>query len=85
MSFTEKVEDDIRDEAWRAISIHGWFNSHHEAMSVLDEEIHEVKMEVYKKEELRDKQLLYNEVVQVSAVALKWAEQIQLEILKNDA
>ena len=78
-----QVLKDIFDEKEMAVSMHGPFTSCHEAMSVLEEEVFEVRMEVYKKAEKRDADLLYSELIQVGAMALKWAEQIRLGELVN--
>lgn len=81
---SNRVLRDIYNEKEMAVSMHGPFTSCHEAMSVLEEEVFEVRMEVYKKAEKRDAALLYGELIQVGAMALKWAEQIRSGELVND-
>ncbi len=80
---SNRVLWDIYNEKQTAVSMYGPFTSCHEALSVLEEEIFEVRMEIYKKAEKRDAALLYNELIQVGAMALKWAEQIRAGELVN--
>lgn len=60
-------------EMFKAASANGPFHSLHEAMGVLDEEVHEFHLEVYKnpRKHADRKQLAYDELKQVAAVAIR--------------
>ncbi len=70
------VEDVVR-ETEHAIEQHGEFASPHEAMSVLDEEVFELRMEIYKKRDQRNISDMYTEAIQIAAVALKFANSLR--------
>lgn len=53
------------------------FASDHEAFAVLLEEVEEVKAHVWRKRADRDKEAMVRELVQVAAVAVKWAMQLR--------
>lgn len=55
---------------------HGNLHSVHEGLGVLEEEFWEVKQEIFKK--VCNKEKLLNELIQVSAVCLKMAEDMNL-------
>lgn len=66
-------------ECRRADERHPAAVNHDEAMSVLDEEVEEVKAEVYRRH--RDPAALLGELVQVAAVARRWAGGLGLELV----
>jgi hypothetical protein len=71
----------ILKEAERAVELHGDFNSDHEAYGVLMEEVEEVWEQVKRKCGERDRRAMVEELVQIGAVALKWATKIQRGLL----
>ncbi len=48
------------------------FNSHHEGYAVILEELEELKLEIFKRIEARDTDLLQRETIQVAAMALRF-------------
>jgi hypothetical protein len=69
--------DLVQAEASRAKRDHGRdFASDHEAFAVLLEEVEEVKACVWRKRTERDRVAMAEELVQIAAVAMKWAEQL---------
>ena len=71
----------VLDEVQRAQTEHALdFASDHEAIGVLLEEFEELKAEVWKKREHRDRRAMIHECVQVAAVAIKWAETLQRKL-----
>lgn len=60
-------------EAARVAALHPPLTSHDEALSVLDEEVAEVRAEVYKAPAARRPEALLTELIQVAAVAHRWA------------
>lgn len=71
MNTTEDFLHATQLEAERATSLHGNFNSAHEAYGVLAEEVEEFWEEVRKKREHRTQQSMAVELVQIAAVCLK--------------
>jgi hypothetical protein len=71
----------VESEVQRTKLIHKPLASHDEAMSVLDEEVHEIQAEVYKKQALRKSEDLLSELVQTASLAQKWAEHCGLDIV----
>ena len=70
----------VVDEVQRAQG-HGLdYASDHEAIGVMLEEFEELKAEVWKKREHRDRRTMLNECVQVAAVAIKWAETLRRKL-----
>jgi hypothetical protein len=65
---------DIDTEFTRATSLHPKFNSRHEALAILEEEVHELRMEVYKNHSKSPeaKATQRKEAVQVAAMALRF-------------
>ncbi len=53
-------------------------NSGHEALAVLEEELDEFKLEVRKKPQFRDAELMLEELLQVAAMARRAAEDLHL-------
>jgi len=66
----------VQYEIERARTIHKPINSAHEGYSIILEELDEFWDEVKKKHELRDKQHMYDELVQVAAMAQRTAEDV---------
>jgi len=67
---------DVEEEAARARAMHGLFNSDHEAFAALLEKIEEIKARVWCKQVERDHAAMIRELIQIAAVAMKWAEQL---------
>jgi hypothetical protein len=63
-------------EMVRGHALHGRYNSDHEAYAVLLEELDEVWDEVKLRSEKRDYSRMRSELIQVAAVACRWAEQL---------
>jgi NTP pyrophosphatase (non-canonical NTP hydrolase) len=63
--------------------MHGPINSIHEGYSVILEELDEVWEEVKKKTKERDMNNLFKELIQVSAMAQKMAEDVVIPQIKN--
>lgn len=71
----------VRHEAGEAIEVHGPdYSSAHEAFAVLLEEVEEFKEQVWFKRAHGSKQKMVNELVQVAAVSVKYAAQLQREM-----
>ena len=71
-------EIDVSDELRKARSKFNPLNSAHEGYAVLLEEVDEVWDEVKKNDSRRDYAAMYRELVQVSAMAQRMAEEIVL-------
>jgi len=68
----------VSAEVLRAQQLHGeGYASDHEAYAVLQEEVEEVWDWVKEKRAERDRAAMVKELVQVAAVAVKWAEQLE--------
>ena len=63
-------------EIKRARKKHAPLNSAHEGYAVILEELDEFWEEVRKKREARNKQAMYNELVQIAAMAQRTAEDV---------
>lgn len=73
----EDFEERVREEVERAQRDHGRdYASDHEAFAVLLEEVEEVKLWVWRKRNERDCRAMIGELVQIAAVATKWAEML---------
>lgn len=67
----------VQREVDRAQREHGReYASDHEAMGVLLEEVDEIKAWVWQKRAQRDRLAMIEELVQIAAIAQKWAEQL---------
>lgn len=66
----------IREEYDRAKSNWPPFNSAHEGLAVLEEEVHELKLHVYTNQKRRDLRKMQAEAVQVAAMALRFATEV---------
>lgn len=67
--FAEAMEDELIE----ALETHGDFHSAHEGYGVLMEEVRELEVEIFKKRDARDGQRMYEECIQVAAMAAKLA------------
>lgn len=77
MSEAGDIPARVAAEVDRAQRDHGRdYASDHEAFAVLLEEVEEVKAWVWKKRKDRDRKAMVKELVQVAAVAQKWAMQL---------
>ena len=72
----ETLEDLVR-ELDHAVMMNGLFRSAHEFLGVLDEEVWEVKQEIYKQRDKYNMSKMYEEAIQVAAVALRFADEIR--------
>jgi hypothetical protein len=70
--FMETTEEELA----AAVENHGQFNSAHEGYGVLMEEVRELEAEIFKKRAERCGLRMYEECVQVAAMAAKLAIQI---------
>jgi hypothetical protein len=66
----------VRCEIERARAKHKPINSAHEGYAVILEELEEFWDEVKKKRELRDKRRMYDELVQIGAMAQRTADDV---------
>lgn len=73
----ERTIEDVVREVDHAVKLYGEFNSAHEAMSVIDEEVFELRMEIYKKRDQRNESDMYTEAIQIAACALKFADSLR--------
>lgn len=81
----DRVAHFVRDEALQAVSVHGAdYNSAHEAYAVLAEEVDEFWDWVKQKRAQRSKRAMVEELVQIAAVASKYAAQILREMDERD-
>lgn len=67
---------EVDDEVMRARKKHAPINSAHEGHSVILEEVEEFWDEVKLKREARDPEKMWNELVQVAAMAMRTAEDV---------
>ena len=80
---TNKFNQLVQEELKRARQQHGPMLSIHEGYSVILEELDEVWEEVKKKTKERDLDNLFKELIQVSAMAQKMAEDVVIPQLKK--
>lgn len=73
---------EVHDEVMRARKGHAPINSAHEGHSVILEEVEEFWDEVKLKREARDPGKMWNELVQVAAMAMRTAEDVVKPKLK---
>jgi NTP pyrophosphatase (non-canonical NTP hydrolase) len=85
MEAFECVLKAVRTEAIDATDKHGGFNSAHEAYGVLAEEVDEFWEEVRKKRRDRNIDAMQKELIQVAAVAVKYAAMLEAQIIARDA
>lgn len=78
-----KFNEQVQEELKSARKKHGPIHSIHEGYSVLLEEVDEVWEIVKLKTSERDLQHLYKELIQVSAMAQKMAEDVVLPLIKK--
>ena len=79
MNFNNLVMEELK----RARKMHGPVNSIHEGYAIILEELDEVWDEVKKKTKERDLDNLFKELIQVSAMAQKMAEDVVMPNLKK--
>lgn len=68
----------LAEELKRARALHSPLNSSHEAYSVILEELDEFWVEVKKKRANRDKGLMFKELIQVAAMAVRATSDLEL-------
>lgn len=66
-----KLASEIVAELQRAQSLHAPMANAHEALAVIEEEVFEFKLEVYKKQSTRDKKKMRAELVQSAAMCMR--------------
>ena len=66
----------IRQEYDQAKSNWPPFNSAHEGLAVLEEEVHELRLHVYTNQKRRDLGKMQAEAIQVAAMALRFAAEV---------
>lgn len=72
MTFPQMVEEEL-SRVRRKVKP---FNSHHEALGVLWEEFSEYREEVFRKERKRDQENMLRELVQISGICQRIAEDL---------
>lgn len=70
---------DMRQELNQAMKNWPAYNSAHEGLAVLQEEVHELAMHVYTKQKNRDLDAMKKEALQVAAVAIRFAAEVCTE------
>ena len=80
---TSKFNHQVQEELISARKKHGPMLSVHEGYAVILEELDEVWEEVKKRTSERDLVNLYKELIQVSAMAQKMAEDVVLPVLRK--
>jgi hypothetical protein len=73
---TKAAQDLIFEEYKRAVVNHPSLHSAHEGFAVLLEEMDELKAEIWKKKDQRDKNNMRREAAQVGAMALRFLTDI---------
>ena len=68
----EMLDDEVR----RSRANFPEITSAHHGLGVLEEEVFELKMEVYRRPSQRDKQQMIREAVQVAACAIRFIEEV---------
>lgn len=76
MAVNKAVLDAIAEEVERSRIQHPENSSAHHGLGVLDEEVHELRMEVYKRAANRDREQMIREAVQVAACAVRFIEEV---------
>jgi len=66
----------VATEVARARAAYPPMHSPHEGLAVLQEEVHELQQEVYRKQSLHDPAAMYDECVQIGAMAQRFAEDL---------
>ena len=77
---TDAIIAQVQAELNQTLRKHGTFRSYHEGLGVLLEEVHELSMEIYRKDLGRDPRKLKDEAIQVAAMGAKLALLAQAEI-----
>lgn len=72
----QRVISDLTAEHQKAVDAHGYYNSLHEGYAVLLEEVDELWEHVRKRRVDRSRKEIYEECIQIAAVAVKLAEQV---------
>lgn len=84
---TTKIETAVEIvilELLRASSMYDDFPTMHHGLSVLEEEVHELRMEVYKSPKNREPEKILEEAVQVGAMAVRFIVDIFLRDYKKE-
>jgi hypothetical protein len=71
------IFEEVCDQMARDARRYGTFHSDHEAYAVALEELDEVWEQVKRREADRDRGFLRHELIQVAAVCLRWATQLE--------
>lgn len=65
-------------EIFRAMQLHSSMSNAHEALAVIEEEVFEFKLEVYKKQSARDPLKMRSELVQTAAMCIRAIHDLNL-------
>lgn len=71
-----KIMTDVAEEIARSRHQYPSTPSAHHGLSIIQEELFELQMEVYKRRAERDKDKMRREAIQVAATAIRFAEEI---------
>ncbi len=74
MNFATLVDNELQ----QARVAHAALHSAHEGLAVIQEEVFELQMEVYKRRAARSNEAMLKELVQVGAMAQRMAEDLDL-------
>lgn len=72
----DKVAQEIADECWRAMHLWPKFPSAHHGLSVIEEELAELRQHVYTNQKRRDIPAMREEAIQVAAMALRFVVEV---------
>jgi len=67
---------EVNDELQKAEKKFPAFASPHEGLAIIEEEVHELKMEVYKQYDARTKERMRKEAIQVAAMAVRFVRDL---------
>ena len=71
-----KIFQSIDVEVFDAIAKFPSMRSPHEGLAILEEEVHELRMEVYKQHHLRGNESMRHEAIQVAAMAVRFVRDL---------
>lgn len=71
---------EVQKEVNNAVKTWPAFNSAHEGLAVLEEEVKELRDHVYTKQKNRDLEAMQKEAIQVAAMAVRFADEVCGEV-----